>query len=169
MIAGFLGHLFRRPGRVEDDFHFHVAHARELAEDLLAVSDHLRAGGAHGAGHRHFDLAGRLVVGSRNQINLIDEAQIDDVDDQLGIDDLFQLFENEGFATTPIAERETRRGIMGPQYYAYTLGKHEILSLREKLRARQGASYDQLAFHDAFMQLPYPVPVIEQILLGNEN
>lgn len=76
------------------------------------------------------------------------------------------FFEREGFATKPIAEREARRGVIGPQYYAYTLGKHEILALRDRLRARDGASFDQLAFHDAFMRLPYPIAVIEQILLG---
>ncbi len=82
------------------------------------------------------------------------------------IDEGIAFFEREGYATRPIAERETRRGVMGPQYYAYTLGKHEILELREKLKAKQGADYDQLAFHDAFMKLPYPVSVIESMLLG---
>jgi len=81
---------------------------------------------------------------------------------QQGVD----FFLKEGFATQPIAEREARRGTIGPNYYAYTLGKHEILSLRDKLKAKQGAQYDQLAFHDAFMKLPYPVPIIEQIMLG---
>ena len=76
------------------------------------------------------------------------------------------FFMKEGFSTQPIAERETRRGCIGPNYYAYTLGKHQILSLREKLRVKQGAEYDQLSFHDAFMKLPYPVPVIERIMLG---
>jgi uncharacterized protein (DUF885 family) len=75
------------------------------------------------------------------------------------------FFEVEGFATKPIAEREARRGVIGPGYYAYTMGKHEILSLRQKLRAKQGASFDLLAFHDAFMQLPYPIPMIESMLL----
>jgi uncharacterized protein (DUF885 family) len=81
------------------------------------------------------------------------------------IDQSIEFFEHEGYATRPIAERETRRGVMGPGYYAYTLGKHEILSLREKLKAKQGANYDQLAFHDAFMKLPYPVSIIESMLL----
>ena len=40
-----------------------------------------------------------------------------------------------------------------------------ILSLRDKLKAKQGANYNQLAFHDAFMKLPYPVSIIESILL----
>ena len=79
------------------------------------------------------------------------------------------FFLKEGYATQPIAERETRRGCIGPNYYAYTLGKHEILSLRDKLKAKQGAKYDQLAFHDAFMKLPYPIPIIEQIMLGKES
>ncbi len=77
------------------------------------------------------------------------------------------FFEREGYATKPIAEREARRGAIGPGYYAYTMGKHEILSLRERLRAREGASFDLLAFHDAFMRLPYPIPMIEEMLLGD--
>jgi uncharacterized protein (DUF885 family) len=84
-------------------------------------------------------------------------------------DEAVAFFEKEGFATKPIAERETRRGQIGPNYYAYTLGKHEILSLREKLKAKQGARFDLLAFHDAFMKLPYPIPMIEQQLLGQEG
>jgi uncharacterized protein (DUF885 family) len=76
------------------------------------------------------------------------------------------FFVNEGFATPVIAERETRRGVIGPNYYAYTMGKHQILSLREKVRARDGAAFDQRRFHDEFMQLPYPVSTIERIMLG---
>ncbi len=75
------------------------------------------------------------------------------------------FFEREGFATRPIAERESRRGIVGPQYYAYTLGKHEVLALRERMKAKEGASYDQLAFHDALIKLPYPLSIIESMLL----
>ena len=83
-------------------------------------------------------------------------------------DESVAFFEKEGFATKPIAERETRRGQIGPNYYAYTLGKHEILSLREKMKAKHGARFDLLAFHDAFMKLPYPIPMIEQQLLCQE-
>ena len=76
------------------------------------------------------------------------------------------FFVNEGYTSPVIAERETRRGIIGPNYYAYTLGKHQILRLRDRLRARDGEAFDQRAFHDAFMQLPYPVATIERIMLG---
>jgi uncharacterized protein (DUF885 family) len=77
------------------------------------------------------------------------------------------FFVREGYATPVIAERETKRGILGPNYYAYTLGKHQILALREKLKARDGAAFELKRFHDDFMQMPYPVATIEKIMLGN--
>jgi uncharacterized protein (DUF885 family) len=58
---------------------------------------------------------------------------------------------------------------MGPGYYAYTLGKHQILSLRDKLRAKEGSSFEMLAFHDTFMKLPYPVAMIEEMMLGEDE
>jgi uncharacterized protein (DUF885 family) len=79
------------------------------------------------------------------------------------------FFINEGFATPVIAERETRRGVIGPNYYAYTMGKHEILRVREKLRARDGAKFDLRKFHNDLMQLPYPVGTIEKIMLGSRS
>jgi uncharacterized protein (DUF885 family) len=38
--------------------------------------------------------------------------------------------------------------------------------LRDELKRRQGSAFDQLAFHDAFMKLPYPIPVISEMLLS---
>ena len=75
------------------------------------------------------------------------------------------FFMSEGYSTPVIAERETRRGVIGPNYYAYTMGKHQILALRDRLRARDGAAFDQTRFHDTLMQLPYPVSTIERIML----
>jgi uncharacterized protein (DUF885 family) len=76
------------------------------------------------------------------------------------------FFINEAFATPVIAERETRRGVIGPNYYAYTMGKHQILRLREKVKARDGASFDLRRFHDELMQLPYPVSTIERMMVA---
>src|SRR6185369_5041993 len=98
LIAGILRHLIQRPGWIEDNFDFDVAHAGKSAEDLLAVGDELRPGGAHGTGHRHFDLAGRLVFGCWNEIDVVNQTQVDDVDEELGIDDFFELFTDEVFA-----------------------------------------------------------------------
>ncbi len=76
------------------------------------------------------------------------------------------FFMREGYSTPVIAERETKRGILGPGYYAYTMGKHQILALRDKLREREGPAFSLARFHDAFMQLPYPVATIERIMFG---
>ncbi len=76
------------------------------------------------------------------------------------------FFVNEAFATPVIAERETRRGVIGPNYYAYTLGKHQVLRLRDRIKARDGANFNLTSFHDELMQLPFPVATIEKVMLG---
>ncbi|MEX2236261.1 MAG: DUF885 domain-containing protein [Dehalococcoidia bacterium] len=78
------------------------------------------------------------------------------------------FFIKEGYSTPIIAERESRRGVVGPNYYAYTLGKHEILRLRDKYREQRGAGFSLLDFHDRFIRLPYPVAVIERIMLNGD-
>lgn len=78
--------------------------------------------------------------------------------------DAVEFFVREGYATRVIAEREARRGVLSPSYYAYTLGKHEILALRERLRTRLGSRFNLQAFHNRVMQLPYPVPIIADVL-----
>jgi hypothetical protein len=53
------------------------------------------------------------------------------------------FFVKEGYQTRANAERETKRGTSDPTYLVYTLGKLEILRLREdyrKLHARSSAS-----------------------------
>jgi len=77
-----------------------------------------------------------------------------------------EFFVREGYATRPVAELESRRGVVGPSYFAYTLGKHEILELREKLRATWGAGFSQKRFHNAFVKEPYPTAVIAAKLLA---
>jgi hypothetical protein len=78
-----------------------------------------------------------------------------------------EFFVKEGYTSPVIAERETRRGVLGPNYYAYTLGKHQILALRSQLRERDGSKFDLRAFHDAFMQQPYPVSTIARAMLAS--
>lgn len=61
---------------------------------------------------------------------------------------------------------DARRGVMGPGYYAYTLGKHDILSWCGRLEQKRGSKFDLLRIQEAFMKLPYPIPVIERILFS---
>ena len=76
-----------------------------------------------------------------------------------------ELFVNEGYMERVAAEREARRGTADPTYLVYTLGKHEILKLRDEYRARTGASLK--AFHDELLATGYPpIPIARKILFG---
>lgn len=76
------------------------------------------------------------------------------------------FFMNEGFATRPVAELEAKRGVIGPSYFAYTLGKHEILTLRDELKAKWGSGFTLKRFHNALVKEPYPIAVIAKRLLA---
>jgi hypothetical protein len=80
-------------------------------------------------------------------------------------DDAVQFFMKEGFATLPVAELESKRGVVGPSYFAYTLGKHEILELREAVKQKWGSGYTLKRFHNAFVKEPHPTAVVAAKLL----
>jgi uncharacterized protein (DUF885 family) len=74
-----------------------------------------------------------------------------------------ELFVNEGYMERVAAEREARRGTADPTYLVYTLGKHEILKLRDEYRSRTGASLRE--FHDELLRTGYPpIPIARKIL-----
>ena len=75
-----------------------------------------------------------------------------------------ELFINEGYMERVAAEREARRGTADPTYLVYTLGKHEILRLRDECRSRTATLKE---FHDALLQTGYPpIPIARKMLLG---
>jgi Bacterial protein of unknown function (DUF885) len=63
-----------------------------------------------------------------------------------------EFFVKEGYQTRANAERETKRGTSDPTYLVYTLGKLEILKLREEYKKQQGTRYSLKDFHDKFLQ-----------------
>ncbi|MCX6623215.1 MAG: DUF885 domain-containing protein [Acidobacteria bacterium] len=77
------------------------------------------------------------------------------------------FFVKEGFQTRSNGERETKRGTSDPTYLVYTLGKLEILKLREDYRRARGRSFRLGEFHDRFLREGFPpVPIVRQALLG---
>jgi uncharacterized protein (DUF885 family) len=61
---------------------------------------------------------------------------------------------------------EVKRGTYNATYLYYTLGKLEILRLRDDYKKQLGAAYSLQKFHDAFLaQGPLPLPLIRQALL----
>ena len=79
-----------------------------------------------------------------------------------------ELFVGEGYQERANAEREARRGTMDPTYLVYTLGKMEILKLRDEYRRAKGKSLRE--FHNEFIRHGYPpIKIARMILLGRRE
>jgi uncharacterized protein (DUF885 family) len=78
------------------------------------------------------------------------------------------FFVKEGYQSRSVAEVETKRGTGDPTYLYYTLGKLEIMKLREDMKKKQGAAFTLQGFHDDFMRQGFaPVKVIRKAMLGD--
>ena len=88
----------------------------------------------------------------------------------MSLDQARTFFVDEGYQTRSVADVEVKRGTSDALYLYYTLGKLEILKLREDYRKKQGTAYSLQAFHDAFLrQGPVPIPIVRQALLGGAS
>jgi uncharacterized protein (DUF885 family) len=80
------------------------------------------------------------------------------------------LFVTEGYQSKSVAEMETKRGAGDPTYLYYTLGKLEIMKLREDYKKKMGAAFTIQDFHDNFMRQGFaPIKVIRKAMLGNDS
>ena len=80
------------------------------------------------------------------------------------------FFVKEGIRRGRTAERETKRGTSDPTYLYYTLGKLEILKLREDYKKARGAGFSLEEFHNRFLSqgIP-PIKVVRRAMLGNDS
>lgn len=68
------------------------------------------------------------------------------------------------------AHREALRGTQDPLYGYYTLGKLEILKLRDDYKAKLGRNYTLEGFHDALLAHgDPPLTILRKILLGADD
>ena len=81
-----------------------------------------------------------------------------------------QFFIKEGFQTRPTAVQETKRGTSDPTYLMYTLGKLQIMKLREDYRRLRGSQFSLLEFHNKFMeQGTPPIRIVRRAMLGDDS
>ena len=74
-----------------------------------------------------------------------------------------KVFEEKGFQEPANAYEEARRGAYNPTYLYYTLGKLQILELRDEYRRIKGGALSD--FHDAFVQQGgLPIALVRKIL-----
>ncbi len=84
-----------------------------------------------------------------------------------GVEDVAQLFMKECGAPQAEARREAYRGTSDPGYLNYTIGKLEILKLREDYKKKMGAKFSLSEFHDRFLAAGLvPVKIIRREMMG---
>ena len=81
-----------------------------------------------------------------------------------------QFFIEQGYQVSAVADVEAKRGTSDPTYLVYTLGKLQIMKLRDDYRAMKGDQFSLLEFHDRFMeQGAVPLKVIRKTMLDNDS
>ncbi|ARN83584.1 DUF885 domain-containing protein [Methylocystis bryophila] len=86
------------------------------------------------------------------------------------VDDAAEIFMKQCGSPEPEARREAYRGARDPGYMNYTLGKLQILKLREDYRAKRGDKFSLMEFHDRLLGagLP-PIKIIRREMLGEDG
>ncbi|AEU34791.1 DUF885 domain-containing protein [Granulicella mallensis] len=88
----------------------------------------------------------------------------------MSFDDAVNFFVKEGYQSRAIGTMETKRGTSDALYLYYTLGKLEIMKLREDVKKKQGPAFDLQHFHDDFMRQGFaPVKVIRKTMLHDDS
>jgi uncharacterized protein (DUF885 family) len=89
---------------------------------------------------------------------------------KMSFDDAVAFFQKEGYQSKETAVVETKRGTSDPTYLYYTLGKLEIMKLREDMKKKQGAAFSLEEFHNSFLRQGFPpIRVVREALLGDNS
>lgn len=93
-----------------------------------------------------------------------------ELNQQWTIEQSVDFFVKEGFQSRSVGMVETKRGTADATYLYYTLGKLEIMKLREDLKKKQGSAFNLQNFHDSLMrQGPVPIKVIRKAMLHDDS
>ena len=89
---------------------------------------------------------------------------------KMSFDEAVAFFQKEGYQSKESATIETKRGASDPTYLYYTLGKLQIMKLREDMKKKQGAAFSLEKFHDDFLRQGFPpVKIVREALLGDDS
>ena len=80
------------------------------------------------------------------------------------------FFQKEGYQPKETAVVETRRGAGDPTYLYYTLGKLEIMKLRDDVKKKEGKAFSLEKFHDDFLKQGFPpIKIVREAMLGDDS
>jgi hypothetical protein len=87
---------------------------------------------------------------------------------KMTFDEGIDFFVKEGYQTRVNGQRETKRGTSDPTYLYYTLGKLEILKLRDDYKKKMGDKYSLEDFHNSFLKQGFPpIKLVREMMLGD--
>jgi uncharacterized protein (DUF885 family) len=92
-----------------------------------------------------------MIAGKRNGHDRDGGAPIEMHTKGKSVEDAIQIFTKECGSPEPEARREAYRGTRDPGYINYTVGKLEILKLRDDYRAKMGDKFSLTDFHDRLL------------------
>lgn len=86
------------------------------------------------------------------------------------LDDATKFFEENCYYEGEPARQEAVRGTFDPGYLYYTLGKLQLLKLRDDYKQQEGANYSLQKFHDEITNrgMP-PVPLLRESMLKDKS
>lgn len=89
---------------------------------------------------------------------------------QMTFDQAVDFFVKEGYQSHAVGVVEAKRGTSDPTYLYYTLGKLQILKLRQDVMARQGKDFNLEQFHDDFMKQGFaPIKIVRRAMLHDDS
>lgn len=137
------------------------------AEGWAHYSEQMMLDEGYGAGNP------RLRLGQLQDALLRDARYIVGVSMHTGkmsFDEAVDFFQKEGYQTQAVAEMEAKRGTSDPTYLVYTLGKLQIMKLREDYKRKMGDRFNLQEFHNAFLRQGFPpVKIVREALLGDQS
>jgi uncharacterized protein (DUF885 family) len=89
---------------------------------------------------------------------------------KMTLDQAREFFIQEGYQVPPVADEESKRGTSDPTYLVYTLGKLQIMKLRDDYKKKMGDKFTLREFHDRLMQQgSVPLKIIRKAMLGDDS
>ncbi len=86
------------------------------------------------------------------------------------VDEATKFFQENCYYEEKPARQEAMRGAYDPEYLYYTLGKLEILKLREDYRQQQGTNFTLEKFHNEMLRHGAPpIRLLREVMLKNRN
>ena len=88
----------------------------------------------------------------------------------MSVEEATKFFVDNCYYEEKTAHSEAMRGTFDPGYLNYTLGKLQILKLREDYKAQEGEKYSLKKFHDEMLKhgMP-PIRLLREIMLKDKT